>query len=741
MQSVRVVVRSLIAAFLALVGPALAVPAVQAHAEQATSRSSGTDAASPRPLTISIDSVSPRYAGPTSMVTLSGTLSNHTGSAIPGIVVQVTTASVGIGTRSELDSFMAGGNGAVLNEPIPVTDALARPLRDGATTRWSISFPLQALNYYYSGFGVYPVIVQATSPASSHQATDHTLLPFWPGRGSATRLQVAWLWPLIDSPQQGACPQTLTTNNLASELAAGGRLYTLLHEGLSWAAKDDLTWAIDPALLSDVNVMTHPYIYGGNAICSPSGRVFEPKANPDAGPWLAALRTGTAGQPAFSTPYADVDAAALSHAGLDDNLTTAYRVGESVAGQILPGTFGTSSSGSGGGGALAAAWPADGTVDSGVLTSLAKDGGVRAVVLQSGSLPSATDNRDDALGLTKNDLGAAMPALLADKGVTSILGSANAGSSRADQFAAEQDFLAVTAMMVAEAPSDADTRSVVVAPPQRWGPSSQEAATLLWLTHYAPWLQSVGISKLATESQKLSPQRLPSRHVSHAELGGSYLNRIGNLNGDLSLFKEILYQPAQSLVQRLDSALLVTESTAWRGSALPGGKLALTKFDSYLEDNEKRVRLIAGKKILLAGTSGTTPISVQNGLGYRIRVKVEVWTPPGSQLSIGEFTSLLTIDPGKTATTRIPLSSTAIVTTLMQLQLVTTHESPLGTAHQMSVQVTRYGRTLLALIAGALGVLVLTSAARWYRRRRSAGRDDGSTDDGSTARAGAGGTG
>src|SRR6516162_6464370 len=107
MQSVRVVVRTLIAVFLAALGPALAVPAVQAHAAQTTSESRGTSAASSHSLTISIDSVSPRYAGPTSRVTVSGTLSNHTGSAIGGLVVQVATATTGISTRSGFDSFIA----------------------------------------------------------------------------------------------------------------------------------------------------------------------------------------------------------------------------------------------------------------------------------------------------------------------------------------------------------------------------------------------------------------------------------------------------------------------------------------------------------------------------------------------------------------------------------------------------------------------------------------------------------
>ncbi len=733
MQDVRAVVRTLIAVFLASLGPVLAAPALRAHAQEITERSAvGTGAASPHALalTISVDSVSPRYAKPASIVTVSGTLSNHTGSAIPDIVVRAYTSSQPFLTRSYMDSFTAGGYGVNL-ESIPAVDKLTRPLGNGATTRWSISFPARA-DTYYSTFGVFPIQVAASYPAASSPAVDRTFLPYWPGPGSATPLQVAWIWPLIDTPQQGACPQTLNTLGLSGELASGGRLSTLLHTGLSWAPQDHLTWAIDPALLSDVSVMTKPYMYRGSAACS--GRDRQP-ADAAASSWLSALQTGVAGQPAFITPYADVDVAALSHAGLDANLRTAYQLGETVASQVLPQTFGKTEDGSGG--ALPAAWPADGIADSGVLTSMATDGGVRAVVLRGGSLPSAAGQWDDALGLVKNDRGEEMPALLADSQLTSILGSASASSPAAVQFAAVQDFLAQTAMMAAEAPGYEPARSIVVAPPRRWQPSAGEASALLRLTDSAPWLQATGLSKLATESRQLSPRLLPARHVSHAELGGTYLDRLGELNGDLALYKDILYHPSQSQLATLDAAVAATQSVAWRGIGAPGGWLALTMIESYIADNENTVRLIAGKKILLAGTSGETPVSVQNGLHVPIQVIVQVSTPPDSPLSVGKFVDQFTVDPGKTITTRIPLTSSAIETTTMQLQLVTRNRAPLSwTAQQMSVQVTRYGRTLLVLIAAALGVLVLTSAARWYRRRSAGGRNDGSTD-----KAGAGGTG
>ena len=69
-------------------------------------------------------------------------------------------------------------------------------------------------------------------------------------------LTIGWVWPLIDTPQRGACP-ALLSNELAASVAPGGRLNSLLAAGASAAGRSAmLTWAIDPALLSDVSVMT-----------------------------------------------------------------------------------------------------------------------------------------------------------------------------------------------------------------------------------------------------------------------------------------------------------------------------------------------------------------------------------------------------------------------------------------------------------------------------------------------------
>jgi hypothetical protein len=724
MPSVRILVRPLIAGFLALAGPVLTTFGVPAHA-QVTGHSARTAAAVSHPLTVTIDAVTPSFAQPTSTITVSGTLTNDTGSAVTGIGVQLQSSSQVFGTRSQMDSYIANGGGVSLaNEGTPV--AVTATLRNGGTAHWTASFT--AASAVYGQFGVYPLVAVAESLAAGQTlAADWTLLPYWPGKGSAQPLDISWVWPLIDVPQQelpqqGSCYQTLASDSLATSLDTRGRLGTLLSAGLRWASATDLTWVVDPALLSDATVMTQAYEVGGNSLCR--GATPMP-ASAAASAWLATLRQETANQPMFLTPYADTDVAALSHAGMDADIRTAYTLGDSVASQILSRSFGANAISADDGGSASIAWPAGGTADANVLTSLARNAGISTVVLNSDEMPeqassSSSYPADTAVASVTTGIGTTMHVLLADSQLTSLLGSASADASAGAQFATEQDFLAQTAMIAAELPNS--SRSIVVAPPRRWDPSAAEANALLSITSQVPWLQPTPLASLSSSrGDQVSRQALPGSKVSPAELSGDYLGQVKSLDASLTLYANLLYQPGPNLLRTLDEAKAVTESSAWRG----GGhltKLALDRLSAYLSDNEHEVQIITGKKSLLAGTSGDTPVSVQNGLDMPVQVRVAAILPENSQLTVDKFDSVITVQARETGTVHMPLQSSAIGTTTLQLQLQTRNGLPLTwTSQSLSIQVTRYGLALLVLIAAALGILVLTSVARWIRRWLHAG--------------------
>jgi hypothetical protein len=730
MRSVRSVVRTLIAGFLALAGPVLAAPAVLAHAQEVQQRSFRTDGASSHQLTVSIDAINHSFATPGSTVTVSGTISNDTGSPLRGVQVQLLTQSEFFIAREGMDSYAAGGTGGnVFPQPVGTAYVLTGILHSHTTKRWTASFTTAEAGY--GTFGVFPLVAQAEFSDGVASGTDRTFLPYWPGTrhsnplNYADPLNTAWVWPLIDQPQEGPCPQTLATNSLAASLGTGGRLGTLLAVGQRWAQQDHLTWAVDPALLSDVKVMTKGYEVNSNSRCKGGTKML---ADAAAKTWLSSLGAETKTEAMFVTPYGDADVSALAHAGLAGNLQADYQLGESVARKILVRSFGITGKSTGVGGAPAAAWPTDGVTDASTLTSLASSGGISTVVLNSNELPPISPSRDDAITATTTGTGGRMGVLLADSGLTGILGSASASSPAGTQFAAEQDFLAETAMIVAQAPFQ--QRSLVIAPPRRWDPSALEAAKLLSETFSAPWLRKVSLANLATTAGRLkSHQSLPASQVRPAELGESYLGQVMSVDSNMAVYKDLLYKPAPALLQQLDVAAANLESSDWRGAGVGGGLQAVGNLSGYLNDNEKNVRIITGTKLLLGGSSGPAPVSVQNGGQQAVEVWVKVTVPANSKLFVGGTQTPLTIEPGKIGTLTMTVHSGSIGTTQMQLQLVTKNGSPLPwTSVPLSVQATRYGRALLVLIGAALGVLVLTSVARWIRRLnggRASGRSGG----------------
>ena len=716
MRSVRTVVRTLIAGFLALAGPLLAAPAVLAHAQEVHQQSSRTDGASSHQLTISIDALNPSFATPGSTITVSGTITNHTGSPVTGAQVQVLSGAQYFYTRTDMDSYAAGHDlGYIFPQPLGTPAVVPGTLHNGATARWSATVSASAAGY--SAFGVYPLVAQAEYADGTLSGAERTFLPFWPGTGSAVPLNTSWVWPLIDRPQQGPCTRTVATNTLATSMGTGGRLSTLLSVGQLWAIEDHLTWAVDPALLSDASVMAHSYKVDEESTCT--GKKSLPASKATAA-WLSSLRADTSGEPMFLTPYADTDVSALSHAGLDSDLRAAYQLGESQASQILSRSFGLSGHGSAYGGSPAVGWPADGMADANVLSSLASDGGISTVLLNSGALPSTAAPYDNALGATTTATAGSMRVLLADSELTSILGSASAASPAGTQFAAEQDFLAQTAMISAEVPNYQPARSLVIAPPRRWNPSATQAARLLSMTHSAPWLKTVDLASLSAAAGHLKAHKsLPVVKPPPAELGSTYLDEIRSVDSSLTVYKDLLLRPGPSVLRRLDAAALATESSAWRGAGAAAGWVALTKLADYLKYWEGKVQILTGTKLLLGGTSGPAPVSVQNAGDLPVQVKVQASVPQNSPLTADKIDKLITVLPGKTQTVTMTLHSSAIGTSQMQLQLVTKSGYPLDwTSEQLSVQATRYGRALLVLIGAALGVLVLTSMARWIRRQK-----------------------
>ncbi len=719
------VILALAVAAIVAAGGGLLAMAPAARAAETGRLAAGRSGAS-----VVIDSVSPQVARPDGTVTVSGTVTNESRSTLSGLSIQLRSSASRLITRDDLAGYADGTLAAdtPVGTPLLVTESLP----SGATAQWRVSLSVTAIGI--SEFGVYPLAAQAIDGIGLPVGTARTFLPFWPGAaaaGMSQRLKVAWVWPLLNAPQQGICP-ALTSNSLASSIAPGGRLGTLLATGSAYAASTDLTWAVDPGLLQSVATMTQAYRVGGTADCT--GGTAQ-RASPAAAQWLSGVRAAAAGQRMFATPYDDVDVAALSHQGLDSDLTNAYRQGASVTSSLLGASFGPSPAGGSTGrtGPSAAAsgsiaWPADGLADSSVLANLAVNG-IGTVVLSSDEMraTSGTFTPDDAVTSTPTATGTTMKVLLADSTITSVLGSAT--SAPGSSFAVSQRFLAETAMIAAEDPGEA--RSVVVAPPREWAPSAALAGQLLSEseTASAPWLVPDTLAALASSpvnASQASRQSPPDNQVSPNELNGFYLKQVGTLDSRVRVYKSILFQPKGHYLSQLSVGVAATESSAWRGSpaASAAGAAMLNRVTDYLSGVFRKVQIVNSARATLVGSSGTLPVSIVNGLPESIQVRLQATEPPDGRLTVTGQTppGLITVSAGQTITARLSVRSDAIGDTTIELRLLGKDGRPLPTAPvSLSVQSTQFGSTLLVIIYVALGILVLTAIARAIRR---ALRDD-----------------
>jgi len=696
--------------------PAVAAGTVTAHASAAAAAAA---ASSRGGVSLAIDSVSPQVAAPGKTIVVTGTVTNATGTTVSGLSVQLDSSPAAFLARDTMESYANGDqNVSVAQEGNPDLIANVRP---GGTVTWRARFT--AADAGYAQFGVYPLQAVLTDDLSGTQITSRqTLLPYWPGNDQGiAKLKIAWIWPLIDAPRRQAC-QTLTDNGLATSVASGGRLANLLAAGTA-NQQADLTWAIDPALLSDVSTITREYsIQGPNWTPSDcKGRIAEPRSTAAAA-WLRTLKSATATQPVITTPYANADVAALTHhQGMYAELTSAYSLGQQVSTEVLGRSFGTSF-----------ALPPGGLADQSVLTTLATTEHVSSVVLDSRQMPpvDAQGYADDAVTSFRTMAGQDMNVLLADNSITGLLQAAKPGQTASEQFGLAQQFLAETAMIASELPDS--HRSVVISPPETWAPSTALASKLLQESSSEPWLQPVTLTSLAgshDSESKVARQNPPSAKASPKELSGSYLSQVSGLNTDLSLYKSLLYQAPPDYVTGLTEALAATTSAAWRGSpgAAAQGEGLIADLTANLQHNLSRVKIEKPPEITMAGSSGQLPVTIQNELEQSVRVRLAATVPvasgDGPSLVFRRVADPIILKPGQTAVEKPYVSSAPSGTTNIQLFLTTTdgRALPQSDGASLSVHSTRYGQDILILIAGAIGLLVLSSL--WRSGRRSmAGR-------------------
>jgi hypothetical protein len=682
------------------------------------------------PVSLAITSVSPDYASPGKPVTVAGTVTNNSDSQLGGLSISLRSSEFPFYSRTALDEYASG---TTQNDTWLGVSTDLKPLAPQATVTWKVTLPASQLPMRV--FGVYPLAAEVDG-ALGPITVSRTFLPFWPGTKSLDpqRQDVAWIWPLIDQPRQGRC-LGLLNNGLAASFGSGGRLAGLLQAGRSYTQSAQLTWAIDPAVLANAATMSRAYAVGGVAGCHGSPRPGGPdslrgeQASQPARAWLTGVESATAGQQVFVTPYDDADIAALTRYNLYDDLDRAFAEGRLLARHTIGRDF-TSTAGGTAADAYGIAWLADGGENRADLAHLAASDKISTVVLDSRTMPpSPPQNFTPSAQTTMPDRTASgMSVLLSDDTITELIGSAGATSDAATTFSVEQRFLAETAMIAAERPGWA--RSIVIAPPREWDPPAGLASGLLSETVHAPWLRPVSLASLAAVKHpagQVTRQR-PPMTVSGAQLSQSLVTQVRQLDQQAQVLESIQVAPSPSPVSGLDRAMFAIESSAWRAPGGRAGQQALAdQVSGQLTSEEHKLKIVVTAREQLTGKTGTVPVTLANRLPYPVRVRLAA--DPGGGVTVKKQPRTMTLHADEQIIVPLQVTASGVGSTNLTLSLLTPDGTPIPDVRaSMTIQATHYGTLALVIIAGVLGVFMISSGIRTFRRRGRRGRDASSSD-------------
>jgi hypothetical protein len=706
------------AAVAAMEAPASASPARTASTGAATTLARAASVTGGRqpgssPVSLAITSMNPAWAEPGNTITVSGTVKNVSRTTFSHLFVQFDFAGTAVAGLSALDQDVAGSSAPLAFNQVP--GHMSQPstvLRPGQVSSWSISFPANELRM--TAFGVYPLTAQLFNSSDEMLAYSNTFLPYVPAsrgpeaKSVPAKQRIAWLWPMMDVPLASLPGQPDCSGSqvsaLGASMASGGRLDELLDAGGQFTATDELTWAVDPALLEDASALS----------ACPGAHAHA------AATWLNRLKKTTAGQQLFVTPYADVSLALIRQGRTKDvsGPTGAVSLGRQLASQLLDRNVGATPAGLRTGSA-ATAWPPD-YVSVPILQNLLEADGINTVVLPSGSVSgvpgTAFTTQAGALGQLK--------VLLSNSSLTQLLSTAS-GKPQLD-FSTGQAFLAETALMAAQGSAD----PIVVAPPQHplsWQPSASLATTLLTYTHTAPWLTPTSVADLAASATKSDPNLTMASGADSGSFSRTVLRELNAVGSDVTAVSNIAAKPGPTTQASL--ALADLESANWPAHGQAARLAGLSALASLLVAEQGQIRIVAGSRVTLGGLKGNFPVVIDNQLDFEVEVRLNpsISQPPGGGVTVSQKPRGMVVVPADhQITTTLHVQATQVGSTTITLQLLNRTGTVLAT-DRVVVQATQFGTFAMIILAAALGLFVLASAARAVRRGRPATPDN---DDG-----------
>lgn len=696
---------AIVVAFVLAFGLLISLPGAPARAV--------TDA----PIGVVIDRFTPVVPQPDDNLRIEGRIVNNTSDVMSDVAIQLRVSSRPLEARSQITAVRDSPLEPETDEPTnTVIDSTRASIADTIPPRGQSTFSLRIpfSELPFAGNGVYALGVEALGARRGTQAQEdtrrqgivRTFLPWFPD--PVTPVQLVWLWPLADSPAREANGVFLN-DQTPRAVSPGGRLTTLV-DSASLQPRS-VSWVADPALLQAVADMADGYqVQRG-------GQVVVGDRSGQAQDWLMSLRSALANSQVPGTtnstlrvlPYADVDAVALTRAGMTTDvvrsITQASPTASAVVGQqVLGETY----------------WAPFGRLDQETGDLLAS-AGVRTVIV-SGSAFRAQDAYAGAnTGRTViNTSSGSLQAILREPRLSALLTEPQRG--RSDAILVRQTFLAESAVLAGTIPQDAPSRAIVVGPDDvRWDPSPTVVNSLLRATISAPWLQPLTLSELieAPTNPLRRDRGVYGNKAQSAELTAAYLADVRAVSRELASFTSILDNPL-GVSESFASALLRTESSAWRAQPETGRELLAT-VRSQLMDQVDRVKVLSEGTVTFSGETGRVPITIENSLDRAVTVGVQLRASPALRLESAPLSNI-TVEPGRKVSVDIEARVVGSNTVPVRVQLLTPGGTPVGTPARIELVSTAYARAAAWVVAIAFVAIVVFVVVGVARRIRTASR-------------------
>ncbi|MGY1681367.1 DUF6049 family protein [Geodermatophilus sp. SYSU D01176] len=728
-----------------LTAPLVAL-APTAAAAPATPAPGAEEAADDRPVRVELTRLDPRTLAPGAPVTIEGRLTNTGTETLADLDVRLQRGELLAG-RADLQ--------AVADDPDPTAvvstpfQAVAGELRPRDSVSFTLTTTTDALAIDRDG--VYPVLLNLNgigSDGERRRVGELTTYLVRPPVLPATPTSVAWLWPLVERTHRDASG-AFVDDGLTDEVATGGRLdralatverlpETVPPEGGEPAPVVPVTLAVDPALVEELRLMADgPYAVAGEEDAG--------TGTDEAAAFLARLRAVAADHPVVALPYGDVDADALTAAGLSEVVTRSLPGSPDGTAQDDPGaptappaTAPAEAGGTAGAGILREvlgvdartdlAWSVGGSLRPETLGVLA-DGGVEEVVLA----PSGLTDGSAAVGLdgpatartTVPTGDGTVDALVADSTLGRLAGAAALapGGPRA----AEQRSVAELALLTLRSGDAAAGQSLLVAPPREVDANPAGVSAMMAASAQLPGLRPVTVAQLGD-----GPVADAGELVTPEDAGGLEPAGMADVTAAITVRNQLagaVVGDADAALAPWDAATARATSAAWRDDPAAFAAAAAdlrTTVSGLLE----RVTLLspADGTYSLASSDAPLVLTVRNDLPFALRVQLRVQTR-GNALAVGDLGDQV-LGPEQRTTLTVPTEVRQSGRFGVAATLTTPDGAPLGDPVELQVQSTAYGTISVVITIGAaalLGLLFLRRLVRFLVRRRhgTPGDEDG----------------